>query len=106
TKADCASRSCSRASRSRSRWMDMEVVGGRQWAVGRKKGTSGVWRDEQRGPAHCPPRTAHSPKPSRDVILGLPLLRVGEEVGREARFDQLALEEEGGLVADAGRLLH
>ena len=47
-----------------------------------------------------------STKPAGDVILGLAIAGVGEQVGGGAGFNQAALAEKRGEVRDAGRLLH
>lgn len=45
-------------------------------------------------------------EPARDVGFGLAQLGAGEEVGSGAEFDEPAQVHEGGVVADAGGLLH
>src|ERR1043165_1471127 len=49
---------------------------------------------------------ASSPAPAGDVVLGLLLAGIGEDLQGAVELDQLAEVEEGGLVAGAGRLLH
>src|ERR1700754_842758 len=41
-----------------------------------------------------------------DVVLGVLLLRLHEELGRGAELDQVAEVHVGGVVRAAGRLLH
>src|SRR3546814_1355796 len=41
-----------------------------------------------------------------DIILGAVLLRVGEDIGGLAIFDQRPEVEKGGALRHAGRLLH
>src|SRR5574337_1501397 len=50
-----------------------------------------------------PPQSA---KPPGDVILGLLLVRFGEDLFSLVEFDQLAHVHEGREVGTAGRLLH
>src|SRR6266852_1107617 len=52
------------------------------------------------------PRDAQSAEAAGDVVLGALVGRGGEDVLRLAELDELAQEHEGGVVGDAGGLLH
>src|SRR4051794_40545330 len=53
-----------------------------------------------------PETAATLAKPACDVILSAPIARRSEYLAGVVEFDQFAEIHEGGLVGDAGRLLH
>ena len=52
------------------------------------------------------PADGASPEPTGDVLFGLFLSRLGEDLLGFAELDDMSLEEKGGEVGDPGGLLH
>src|SRR3954451_8793951 len=65
------------------------------------------WRSVSKAFAVCSePMSVSSAEPAGDVILRAPIGRRREDLAGVVELDQLAEIHEGGLVGDAGRLLH
>src|SRR3989442_8302006 len=91
-------RASSRSTRARITW--------RIWSSTRPPMASSVCFSVSISSWKCRCMARSLTEPAGDVIFGLLVPRIGEQLPRHAEFHQLAQEHEARVVAHAGRLLH